>query len=374
MLMFQIGLIATGCTILVAQAVAFWRLRQLLRRFHRRKMISSPSLFQELPSVSICIPARNERHAMTRCLEAVLRSNYKKMEVLVLDDDSVDNTSQLIRAFAKDGVRFVEGSAPPTGWLGKNYALQRLASEASGTYILFLDVDTILSASSISQLVSYAENTKANMVSILPVRSDLWRASVVFAPLRYFWSILFHSAHRPVAASNAWMVRRKQLLHDFDKFEALRVDIEPEVTIAELYLASRSYRFLTSRQLLGVTYEKKWRSQVETVLRLRFPQYRYSVWRTLLAFATKLVVALAPFIFLLTLGDLTLLGILIYLAGVCCYYMYLCFTWDKGAFFGAWLWPVLLIQDAVLTLTSMVGYKADKITWKGRPITMPRRR
>lgn len=335
-----------------------------------------PAVADALPSVSVCIPARNERHAMTRCLEAVLRSRYKKLEVLVLDDDSVDNTSQLIRAFAKDGVRFIEGNTPPTGWLGKNYALRRLAAEANGTYILFLDVDTIVAPTSISQLVSYAEETHANMISVLPLRSDLWRLSVVLAPLRYFWAILFHSVRRPVAASNIWMARRKQLLSDFDTFETLRVDVEPEVTIAELYLASHSYKFLTSQQLLGVTYEKKMSSQLETVQRLRFPQLGYSTWRTFVAIACMFLIALTPLLILTSTSSVAaaIFAAIIYVAGACVYFLYLRFTWVRGAFIGAWLWPLLLLLDAGVTLGSMIGYKTESITWKGRSITAPTRR
>lgn len=140
--------------------------------------------------------------------------------------------------------------------MGKNHALRTLLKEASGTYVLYLDVDTVLSVYSISQLVSYAETTRADMISVLPQRSDVWRASVLLAPLRYFWHVLFHRAARPVVASSAWMVRRKDLLHDFEDFSQLKDDVEPEVTIAQRYLAKNSYKFLTSHQLLGVSYEK----------------------------------------------------------------------------------------------------------------------
>lgn len=370
-MLVQISLLLYGTAVFVAETAACWRLRRLLALFHKRALISAPALLHDLPSVTVCIPARNERHAMTRCLESILQSRYKKLEILVLDDASVDNTSQLIRAFAKDGVRFIEGSTPPTGWLGKNYALQRLASEASGTYILFLDVDTTLAPSSISQLVSYSELSQANMVSVLPIRGDFWRPSVILAPLRYFWAMLFHSKHRPIAASNAWMVRRKQLLQDFNNFEALRLDIEPEVTIAECYAVSNSYRFLTSKQLLGVQYEKKMSSQIETIMRLRFPQLNYSVVRTLAVAFLMAAIVVCPLVLVTASRHFAILAAAVYIMGFGCYYQYLRFTWERGAILGAWLWPLLLILDTGLTLGSALGYKMKRITWKGRPITTP---
>src|SRR5690606_8106890 len=100
------------------------RLRQALRRFSSKTTMTKATIIDDMPSVSVCIPARNEAHAMTDCLEHVLRSNYPKIEVIVLDDLSGDKTSSLIKAFAHDGVRFVEGEPLPDGWLGKNHALE----------------------------------------------------------------------------------------------------------------------------------------------------------------------------------------------------------------------------------------------------------
>src|SRR5690606_12928997 len=116
-----------------------------MRKTLKRALITSElSSSQEYPSVSICIPARNETHAMAECLERVLKSDYKKLEVLVFDDNSKDDTSAIIRSFAQAGVRFVAGTELPEGWLGKNHALDVLSKEASGTYVLFMAVDTII--------------------------------------------------------------------------------------------------------------------------------------------------------------------------------------------------------------------------------------
>lgn len=363
----------TLATVATLEILVYLRLAVVLQRFSKRSYLSSPSMLETLPSISICIPARNERHAMTRCLEAALSSTYPKLEVLVLDDESVDNTSSLIKAFAREGVRFIEGGDLPAGWLGKNHALKQLLDEASGTYVVFLDVDTILSPTSLAQLVAYAEATHAHMVSALPRRSDLWRASVLLAPLRYFWHILLHSTARPVAASGVWMVRRKNLIADFDDLSQLRLAMEPEVDIARYYLAQHAYRFLTSRQLLGITYEKKMSSQIETTLRLRFPAYGFSVLRTLTASAAKLIVALTPFVWLYDTA-LVVPSLIMFVLGAMAYHIYLTFVLQRGALLAMWLWQLVLIGDAYLSCESMMRYLTGRVTWKGRPITTVRRR
>jgi glycosyltransferase involved in cell wall biosynthesis len=157
------------------------RLELGIRRFRIRRQYT-PAI--ELPSVSVCVPARNETHAMTQCLERVLASDYPKMEIVVFDDESADDTSVLINSFAHAGVRFVPGTSLPEGWLGKNHALEVLAREASGTYVIFLDVDTHIQPDTISQLVGYMTSEHLEMTSVIPGRHDAWRPNVLFGHLR----------------------------------------------------------------------------------------------------------------------------------------------------------------------------------------------
>jgi cellulose synthase/poly-beta-1,6-N-acetylglucosamine synthase-like glycosyltransferase len=93
--------------------------------------------------VSILIPARNEADNILTLLASIHQQDYGNYEVLVLDDNSTDNTYQLSLDFAATHSRFkvIKGEVLPAGWLGKNYACHQLAQQASGQYYLFLDAD-----------------------------------------------------------------------------------------------------------------------------------------------------------------------------------------------------------------------------------------
>src|SRR5690606_15885888 len=134
----------------------------------------------------------------------VLASDYKKLEILVFDDSSTDDTSRIIRSFAQAGVRFVAGTELPEGWLGKNHALDVLSKEASGTYVLFMDVDTVIAPTTIRRLVDDVVYGKKTMVTVIPERADGWRLSVLFGHLRYFWELSVNSVSRPATASALW--------------------------------------------------------------------------------------------------------------------------------------------------------------------------
>ena len=55
----------------------------------------------EMPSVSIIIPARNEEKNIERCLDSLMLLNFpkEKLEVIVVDDESTDNTAALVSSY-----------------------------------------------------------------------------------------------------------------------------------------------------------------------------------------------------------------------------------------------------------------------------------
>jgi hypothetical protein len=96
------------------------------------------------PRVSVLIPARNEAENLRRLLPSLLAQDYPAFEVVVYDDGSEDETSEVVRASADPRVRGLRGEGPPPGWVGKVHALYRATREASGEVLVFLDADTAL--------------------------------------------------------------------------------------------------------------------------------------------------------------------------------------------------------------------------------------
>lgn len=356
-----------------------WKLHEATRRFatntslKRKKGVADDAM----PSVTVCIPARNESHAMTEALQRIIQSTYPKLEIIVLDDRSGDKTPSLIKAFAQDGVRFIEGSAVPEGWIGKNHALNTLLREASGAYVLFMDVDTRIAPHTIERLVAYAMTEKAAMVSVLPRREDGIRASTVFSPLRYFWELVFHRVSSPAVASGLWLLDRRRFLADFTDFSKLSQVIQPEAHVAATYMHNNAYRFLIGTAALGVSYEKKWRSQADTSIRLLSPLLQSKIANALIVVLDLLILAAPGALLLASIftgwWSLHLIGaVVLYLAGAILYGSYLRHVWRAGWWLAAALWPAIVVQEAALVLASTLQYRRGRVTWKGRLITAPR--
>ena len=94
------------------------------------------------PAISVVIPARNEAVRITDCL-APLRGAPGVLEVIVVDDESSDDTAQMA---AQLGAIVVRGAALPPEWVGKAWALQQGVAVARGDVVVTLDADARPSA------------------------------------------------------------------------------------------------------------------------------------------------------------------------------------------------------------------------------------
>ena len=50
------------------------------------------------PVLSVCFQARNEERDIRACIESLLYQDYPKLEVIVVDDNSTDQTAKIIHS------------------------------------------------------------------------------------------------------------------------------------------------------------------------------------------------------------------------------------------------------------------------------------
>lgn len=348
--------------------------RHVLQPLNRKKAADISSL----PTVSICIPARNEDHALQDCLSGVISTDYPKLEVIVLDDCSQDQTSQIIRSFAHDGVRFVHTHEVPEDWLGKNYAYQTLLEQAHGTYIVFMSVDTRISTDSITRLIDHIEEQKLTMVSVLPQRHSRHLLSSILAPLRIFWQLAWPFKTDVPVGTALWVVRRDTLVQS-DLLSRVKSTVFPERKIARHFAAQQTYHFLSAQSSLGVWYEKKWSSQLHTSTRLWSPLLGHHLLSIILVAALHLGIFIFPVIALLySLFALTSIFVLslvafILLCILLIVYLRLLGLSIKLSLAGVLLPVYLGFQEVALILYSYYRYRRGEVEWKGRNVCYPHR-
>ncbi|MBL7197090.1 MAG: glycosyltransferase [Candidatus Omnitrophica bacterium] len=101
--------------------------------------------------VSIIITTKNEEKNIENCLRSIEHLSYPRqnIEIIVVDNNSSDNTKQISERFTDKVYNF-----GPERSSQRNFAIR----QASGKYILYLDADMRLSKEVISECVSKCEN------------------------------------------------------------------------------------------------------------------------------------------------------------------------------------------------------------------------
>lgn len=90
------------------------------------------------PKISIVIPTLNEEKDIKKCLESIFCQDYPrdKLEVLVVDDDSIDQTIKIVKKYP---IRILR-NGHKHGEIGKMIGLKA----AKGEYFIYLDADVEL--------------------------------------------------------------------------------------------------------------------------------------------------------------------------------------------------------------------------------------
>ncbi len=142
-----------------------------------------PPLRENIPLISICVPARNEERNIGRCIEALLAQTYPNYEVIVLDDRSMDATPEILHRYAAqdDKLKIMSGSDLPPGWAGKPHALTQAAAVARGTWLCFVDADTFVTAEALAAVYAKARETNADLFTILTrqIMLTFWERTVL---------------------------------------------------------------------------------------------------------------------------------------------------------------------------------------------------
>ena len=124
-------------------------------------------------SLSILIPARDEENNIEKCLRSLIADDNPNFEFLVLDDNSKDQTSKIVENLSNidSRITLIKGSKLPDDWSGKNWACHQLSSKAKNDLILFIDADTWVSNQTINKAISYMEETKCALLTVIPKRN-----------------------------------------------------------------------------------------------------------------------------------------------------------------------------------------------------------
>ena len=155
---------------------------------------------------SVLVPARDEERTIGDCLAALDATSLRPTEVLVLDDGSTDRTAEILASATLPELRVLRNATLPPGWIGKVHACHRLAAEAIGDVLLFVDADTRLEPEGIARIASLFEDYGADIVTAVPRQQVRTWAERLLLPVLH----LTYAAWLPMPL--VWRTRDPRLL------------------------------------------------------------------------------------------------------------------------------------------------------------------
>lgn len=195
------------------------------------------------PSVVAVVPARNEADGIGRALQSLDAQMYPgAFRIIVVDDQSTDDTAQRVRSLGSKRVTLISGSPRPSGWTGKLWALnQGIAAAESGKpeFLWLTDADVVHSADNLAQLIRRAESSGCVLVSLMAGLSCESLAERFLIPaFVFFFSMLFpfswvnRRENRTAAAAGGCMLVRREALVAAGGIRSVRGEIIDDCALA----------------------------------------------------------------------------------------------------------------------------------------------
>src|SRR5213080_3883589 len=179
-----------------------------------------------------------------RCVRSILATEYRPVEVIVVDDRSSDATAEIVERLTRSGeadrLRLVRGEELPEGWFGKAWAIAQGYRVAQGDLLLFTDADTWHHPELLPRTVSVLTAERADLVSVVA------RQEMVT-----FWERLVQPHVLVALASRVGELRRVNRTRvTWDAiasgtYQSVKASVAEDVALAQAYVRHHLDIFLT---------------------------------------------------------------------------------------------------------------------------------
>jgi glycosyltransferase involved in cell wall biosynthesis len=339
--------------------------------------ISNPKLHrvgkQYTDRVSILIPARNEAGNILTLLQSIHEQEYENYEVIVLDDESTDDTYAVCSAFAAKHSRFkvIKGSKLPDGWIGKNHACHQLAQQSDGKYLLFLDADEEVKQGLINSAVHRMHLHQLGLLSLFTNQLMKTPGEWAVVPLMHFillnllpLRLIYLVKNASVAAaSGQFMMFDAAVYHKNQWHKAVRSKVVEDVEIMRLVKAEA----YNGEALLanGMISCRMYRSHNEAIAGFSknfLAAFNYSI----IGFLVYIVIIIGgPMIVIMTLN----LPLLFFMFGlIILTRVMISLLSDQSPVKNIILHPLQMLNMLIIAVTSIQRYLTKTTVWKGRKI------
>lgn len=116
-----------------------------------------------MPKVSVIVIAKDTSRYLPKCLDSLVHQTLKDIEIIVIDDNSADETASVASRYAAEDTRIKVLSLSDT--YGPGGARNHGARKAQGKYIVFVDSDDWIDLSYLEAASSIMDSTGADIAN-----------------------------------------------------------------------------------------------------------------------------------------------------------------------------------------------------------------
>jgi glycosyltransferase involved in cell wall biosynthesis len=340
--------------------------------------ISNPKLphigtrYSEL--VSILIPARNEQDNIISLLQSINNQNYNTYEVIILDDESTDDTYNICLRFAAEHPKFsvIKGQPLPQGWIGKNYACHQLALQARGRYLLFLDADEKVNKNLINSAVHRMRLRGLGLLSLFTNQEMVTPGELAVVPLMHYVLInllplrliyLVKKQASVAAASGQFMMFDAPVYHQNQWHRLVKNKVVEDV---EIMKTIKAYGYngegLLANGMISCRMYKGYTEALNGFSKNFMAAFNYSIP----IFLIYLVMLIGGPLLIFSTGSLQLISFMIGLIALS--RIMISFLSGQNALINLLLHPVQMLSLLFIAIKSIQKHLTKTTVWKGRKI------
>lgn len=237
--------------ILFCYAVIFWYVFYTLRNFLAFKL-EDPNLITIIKPelVSVIIPFRNEAHHLPSLLESLQKQSHLNFEVLLIDDDSTDDSFERIREILNTDDRFnyyklMEGT-------GKKAAMEFGVSLSKASIVCTTDADCTVHENWLNELSQAFTDDSIQLVGApVGMKYSYWFEKLQALEFASLIASSIGAAHnkRPIMLNAANLAFRKQLFVEVNsKMKQMPTPSGDDIFLLQYCLKhhSNGFRFINS--------------------------------------------------------------------------------------------------------------------------------
>jgi chlorobactene glucosyltransferase len=267
------------------------------------------NILDKQPLISVLIPARNEGKNIKRCLLSLIRQDYSRIEILVLDDNSTDNTAEVVEELSKKDkrIQLYHGKELKKGWMGKNYACHQLSEYARGEYFIFTDADTLHFPDSISSSLASLIRYDLDALSVFAKQIMVTMHERMMVPFGNYMILCFMPLYLIRKAKSTlfsvaigqFMLFKREVYEKIGGHKSVKKEVLEDIKISR-QVKKYGYKFMIfdGRNNLYCRMYRNFRGVVSGYSKVLFAAFDYKLHIISVAVLVVMAVFLFPFLML----------------------------------------------------------------------------